>query len=669
MTPGAGDRFRPQLELWPRAHRTGAFLLRYVDADGREADLDANELGRAIMDAGAHGDEVDWDTALGVARAAVAFLRHSPEPEPFTLAVVVRTVERALRELGLGRTARVYLRRQQLASAAPVDSAVGAQPWDTMLDARAVQRHARAWIDLASDDATCIDEVAADIHARIESTGFTTATPALVREFVLNELLARGLHDWADRIAHIALPVSDIEASHRGEATAQERAGVPSGVLSELVSSTYAAARILPRRVSAALARGDIATEGLRDVCRLERIALDLEGVKQHGAPDTDDDESPAPLTDPTRLARHISQWTRALAPHFSRAVRWNAVNFGYAPVLPRLEPRDYVPAAYALLFDLARGDTDRSGPRTELEICWDAPEQLEIVRGPDGTLVPINDVYGPARQFFSAALEAIEGLSSRETSIGFPGIQLTISPYFFGAPEASQHLDRIARTIANGFPLTLAYEPAVPLPLAGASARARHQLVAQTVSIDLGRALRQASGLNALLARLETIADDAVAAHLARHGQLVELARHRNGALGGLRRPWVDGPLLDPRALHYRVSLRGVQETPAHGDGTTAAEPERIDDAIGRVRAICDHWAGVTGRLISLAGDRPGEPACAPIDPRASLAAESRFHPYFAVPAPCAITRGESLQTPAQIAEFIRWAFLYTPCRALVLH
>ena len=37
-------------------------------------------------------------------------------------------------------------------------------------------------------------------------------------------------------------------------------------------------------------------------------------------------------------------------------------------------------------------------------------------------------------------------------------------------------------------------------------------------------------------------------------------------------------------------------------------------------------------------------------------------------LPAPCVIRRDPSLAAPDQIAEFIRWAFLYTPCRGLIL-
>ena len=101
--------------------------------------------------------------------------------------------------------------------------------------------------------------------------------------------------------------------------------------------------------------RGDIRIDSLDDLCRLDRGALDLEGIKQLGEPndDADADDSQAPLTDPTRLARLIAQWTRALLPSFSRSLCWKAVNFGYAPLLSRLDERDFVRAAYALMFVL----------------------------------------------------------------------------------------------------------------------------------------------------------------------------------------------------------------------------------------------------------------------------------------------------------------------------
>jgi hypothetical protein len=41
-------------------------------------------------------------------------------------------------------------------------------------------------------------------------------------------------------------------------------------------------------------------------------------------------------------------------------------------------------------------------------------------------------------------------------------------------------------------------------------------------------------------------------------------------------------------------------------------------------------------------------------------------LHVHFADPAPCPVRRDSALASPDAIADFIRWAFLYTPCRAL---
>ncbi len=652
MAHGVGDAAFPQLELWPRPHRSEDLSLRCLDSSGREHELDPAQLARGIAAAGAPGDRLDADTALSLARAAVAHLRHSGEPEPFTHPVVVNTVERTLREMGLGRSARLYLRNQESDSdALPAAAPSGHARWNCLLDAHDAARHAAYWLRRAYSGNDVAPELDTAVGHALEKLDAEPATPGLVRELVLAELLRRGLREHAERIAGVAIPIGDIESFHRGEAGSEDAPA-------ERILAAYAFARVYPKRVAVAHARGDIALGPFADLHKLERISLDLGGAAAPLLPDEDDD--PSPLTDPTQLARRISRWTRALAPVTSRAITWRTVNFGYAPLLDALDKGEFVRAAYALFFETAAAESRSARPRTALEFSWDAPESAPpIIHSADGAPARVHDLYPAARGFFAAALEALAGLAERPTPIRFPRVVLRLSPYFFGAPEAAALLDRIARIVSNGFPLVLRHEPASPLALASDDSAPHARLVVQTVTVRLYDLLDRAPNLNALLAAAERATDDAVAAHLARHEFIIELARHRAGSLAPLRELYASRPLFDAAALRYRVAVDSGDTDPADAD-------RAIDAVLDRMRLVCARWAESTGRTIEFTDTEPANGTGPSADPRAELSFRAEFHDRFAEPAPVFIERGPELESPAQIAEFVHWAFLYTPCRAL---
>jgi hypothetical protein len=655
MGDGAGDLFFPQLELWPRPHRTADLSLRFIDLDGREDELDADRIAHTILAAGAPGDGLDKDAARSIARASIAFLRHCGEPEPFPHAVVVQTVERALREMGLGRSARLYVRNQARGLGVQPDASFEFTRWDALLDPHDAARHASYWLRCARIDDAATAEVGTAIGAVLAADESNHATPGLIRERVVTELLRRGLRECAERIARVSISLADIGTIQRGE---HDTGAGPSVALAGQATEAYAFARVFPQRVTDACLRGEIRLDAARDLFRLQRISLDLEGVKLASFPDSD--EMSAPLTDPTKLARRVSHWTRALAPMFSESIVWRAVNFGYAPMLSVLDEGEFVRAAYALLFETATAESRRDGPRIVLEFSWDAPDEFPtVVTGPDATPVLVDNVYTPARRFFAAALEALAGLAERPTPVQFPAVTLRLSPYFFGAPEAPALLEFLSRIVSARFPIALRYDATASLALDISTRPQFVQIVAQTARVNLQPIVQRSPNLNALLAAVESAADIAIEAHLARHDHLDALFQHRAGVFAPLRERFGNGALLDPNALRYHVAL----DTAA---ATTLFDDDRAMDAVlSRVRSVCDRWADGTGRAIELVSEESNG-TTAGTDPRESLLAQAEAHRHFAEPAAVAVPRDASLSANAQIAEFIRWAFLYTPCRAL---
>lgn len=663
-----GDPSGPQLELWPRPGRSSNLTLRLLDAEGHETELNPETLARSIAQAGAPGDGLDWDTAISLARAAVAYLRRSSEPEPFAFSVVKRTVERTLQGMGYARSAQLFARTEGHGLATSADALRDHHPWNAVCRVGEATHHLSFWLERSGLPEDAAAEITSVVTAQIVESGIESGTPGLFREWAIAELIRRGKSEEAERIAHIAVPMAEVAAFYAEDAMSGPDEANATHNLGSRMSRAFALARIYPDAAARAHLRGEIAISGLADLGRLESVTLDIEGLKQHGPFDIEQDHAGPPATDAARLSRYVSRHSRAISARFTKSVRWPAINFGLGPFIEEMDEDEMARVAHGLLFETARAERPVSAPTIELELAWDLPESLPgSLRRPNGELTARDSALAPGRRFFTRMVEALAAISERGAPVDFPAITLVLSPYFFGAPEATRLLLLVDQIVRNGFPLVLRYDSTDTYPFDGATQFPQATIVAQTVTVPLDVLARRAGGTNAFFARLEQAVDDAVAAHLGRHDHIAQIARYRSGAFAKLLRRYGDSTLLDVGALNYEIAASGVQEFLQGTEWLSReAAPAALDTTLARMRRLCDKWAAATDRRIRLSG---GDEATDRIgDVRDAFAAQVASHAHYSVPACCRIELAALDRQTDSLPEFVRWAFLYTPCRAIRL-
>jgi ribonucleoside-triphosphate reductase len=669
-----------QLELWAAPAAELAPGLCVLRRDGREAAFDVEALSNSILRAGWPGEALDGDTALSLARAVGLFLQHSAAT-PVPVETLRHTVERLLLDMGYALTARMYAGAFAPVSQPPMDGDGAAGMFE---EALALDRAERSLVALAADaglDRDAAEDVLAEMLRQIRAAGLPRLTPPLLREWMRSELHTRGLGAAAAKIARLTLPVSALHDAFAdgGQASSAVPADPESAALALAgrVSAAYVLGQLMPSITGQAHLRGDIHVRGVGDFVRLDSILLDLEGLKDQGvlAPGT---AGAGPRAEtPEVLATQLTTQNDVFMRYFGGQIGWSAINFGFAPLLEGRTDEELTTFARNLLANAPERPARRAS--VEYRLAWDVPENYPAdLAGAHGVRTPLGEVFNTARRLLGAALETLCDLSEKGWPVPSARMAIHLSPYFFGAPEAERYLELIGRVALGALPIVLRYEAAAPMIFEESAIRGRAQVAAQTVCIPVARAAKLADGPSALLARLDAALDAAVAAHRTKHAFLDRVARERNGPLALLSRRFGPGPLADPDTMQYRIAASGLGASPlaqagipwiAHGEEAAVAEV-----ALRHLRESCARWSVASGRLITLtdadatrphpgAGDRPPH---AP-RPAEAVALAGQLHPLYDAP-PFFALSGESFASARNAADFIRHAFLHTPCRALLI-
>lgn len=666
-----------QLELWTAPGEGGGPIegLRVVRRDGRESAFDLGVLSQSILRAGWPGEALDADTVASLSRAVQLYLEHS-NAEPVTVSTLRETVERLLVDMGYTLTARMYAGAFAPTPAADADTGMFDEPLP-------IDRAERLLAAAAADgglDRDSAEKVVAEILRQIAAAGVRQLRPGLLREWMGAELHARGLSGAASKLARLSMPVSalhDAFAETEGapiispadpEAAALALAG--------RVSAAYVLGQLLPAAVGQAHVRGDIQVRGIGNFLRLDSIAMHLEGLKEHGPLMAGGPQATA--DDAKSLAASLSAQGDTFARFFGGEISWSAINFGFAPYLAgRSDDEIQTTARAALMGTFVRAQTSSTrGATTELRFTWDAPDEFpsELI-GPKGTRIPLPDCYGDARKFLGASLAALAEMSEN----GWPQtplrVSLHLSPYFFGAPDSEGYLECVGRIASGTIPLALRYTPAAPLMFDDSGARGQAEIVAQTVSLSAVRAAKLASGPDAFLARLDAAVDTAAAAHRAKRVFIEHVLNQRGGPLALLQRSYGGGPFAPTSAMRYRVGVSGLSRAALARAGVRWMAPGEelatAEAALDRLRQSCARWTAGTGQHFVLAGTGAGHGMDTSSDraglrPKDAITLEGQLHPYYDLAPPFAVS-GANFESPSDIADFVRHAFLHTSCRALL--
>ncbi len=659
-----------QLELWDAPTAEPIEGLRVIRRDGRESAFDVSVLSNSILRAGWPGEALDPDTVSSLSQAVLLYLQHS-NAQPVSVATLRETVERLLIEMGYTLTARMY------AGAFAPSTAAGAHTgiFDEPLPADRAERLLAAAAAEAGLDRGAAEDVVSEILRQIAAAGVQQLSPGLLREWMRAEFRARGLSEAASKLARVSMPVS---ALHDAFAESEDAPIISPAdpeaaalALASRVSAAYVLGQLMPAAVGQAHVRGDIQVRGTGNFLRLDSVVMDLEGLKERGP--LASGAAYASARDAQSLAAHICVQSETLARFFGGNISWSAINFGFAPYLAGRSDDEVSEIARGVLIE-ASARTQSSGARggtPELRMAWDAPDDYpaELI-GPGGARVPLADGYADARRFFGATLAAAARISEEIHSRRALRLSLDLSPYFFGAPEAGRHLECIGRIAAGALSLSLRHAPSAPLMFDDAGERRPAEMVAQTVSVSAVRAAKLSPSLDAFLARLDATVDTAVAAHRVKREFIDRVLNQRGGPLTLLQRNLAGST----DAMRFHIAVSGLDRAAlaragvpwmAPGDELATAEA-----ALDRLRQACARWTTGTGQLFVLTGAdgaRPGDRLSdlAGMRPPDAVALEGQLHPHYDV-APHFAVSGDAFANPADIAEFVRHAFLHTPCRAL---
>ncbi len=668
-----------QLELWIAAPDAGpAAGLCVLRRDGRESAFDVEALSSSILRAGWPGEALDGDIALSFARAVGLFLQHSTTA-PVPVETLRHTVERLLLDMGYALTARMYAGAFAPISQRPLEADGAAGMFEEALP---LDRAERALAALAADaglDCNVAEDLLAKILRQIRAAGLQRLTPPLLREWMRSELHASGLGTAAAKIARLSMPVSalhDVFApGGRSSAAAPADPQSAALALAGRVSAAYVLGQLMPSRTGQAHLRGEIHVRGIGDFVRLDSILLDLESLKDHGllAPGATGTRAETPEL----LAAQLTAQNNVFSRYFGGQINWSAINFGFAPLLG--EQTDVELAAFTQELLSRPPGFPEHRPSIEYRFSWDAPENYPAeLAAAHGERRPLGEAYGTARRVFAAALETLCALSEKGWPIPSTRVAIHLSPYFFGAPEAERYLDLIGRIAVGALPIALRYEAAAPMFIEESAVRGRAQVAAQTVCIPVARAARLSGGLSALLARLDTTLDAAIAAHRCKHDFLDRVVHERGGPLALLGRRFGPGPLADPDTMEYRIAAEGLSISALSKAGipwiALGDEAGVAETVLHHLRESCARWSVATGRLVTLTDAdatrrHPGAGDRAPhsLRPAEAVTREGQLHPLYDAP-PFFTCSGESFASAHEAAEFVRHAFLHTPCRALFL-
>lgn len=662
-----------QLELWAEAGAPPMRGLRVLRRDGRVAAFDVDALSDSIRRAGWPGEALDGDTARSLARAVRLYLQQSPQP--VSIDTVRHTVERLLVDMGYTLTARMYAG----AFASPVDgvqhSTSAAGMFDEALPPDRAERFLAAAAADAGLDRTQADALLVHLLAQIRTTGLQRLTPGLLREWMRSELHTRGLSEHAARIARLSLPVNALhDAFSENDRPPSAAPGDPESAalaLAGRVSAAYVLGQLLPSAAGQAHLRGDIQVRGIGNFLRLDSARLDPGRLQISGQVEA---------TSAGLLAAHFTSQIDTLSRFFGGELSWPAINVAYASAIETLPEPDLLAFVQTLLSSID-AEVHRAAPgraAVQLGITWDGPTcSTETAQSGDEP-TPYDATHPAARRFFSATLEILADASEQHASRPAAAIAVHLSPYFFGAPEAEQFLGLMGRIALGAFPVALHYDAAVPELFDGLPDEPTETVVAQTVTISVARAARMSADFEDFLARLETRAESAAAAHRAKHDFLQRVYAERSSPLATLRAGSGGASMTDPRKMHYRIAAKDATVSalaragaPWIGAGDALGVAEA---ALTHLRDICRRCSGAAGLHFTLADADATTPLTRLLDramprhesrPLKALVAESQLHPLYDE-APYFMVNGESFAAPQDAAAFIRHAFLHTPCRAL---
>ena len=603
-----------------------------IKRDGREVSFEKRKIADAIFKAAQAANEADIDEAESLASGVTIFLSKRIDGAPPTVDQVHDAVERVLIELGHPKTALAYARYRDRRSRirklregdvrgfltefeeAQRERGEIARPGEVSLyvlrgDERFDDWNREKIVDALTRE-TEIDRatatlIAMEVERQIISAKVESPTASLVRELVDAKLVEFGLEEYRRRHMRLGVPLYDAEQII---CMPNQTVGQPSrdpastdAMLAERVKKEFALTQIFSREVVDAHFAGDIYIHSLGQVDRLLHSVESLELVSRFGAASTRPGRSSRPPADSDALCVQLAQHSAELLRHYSGGIVWNAINVFAAPLLPNAGDGTLEDFAFQMLAHLAAGNL----PSLELSIHPILPTDLaesEAV-GPAGIALAshYSDFTHTAQRLAWHLLDAFQDGDADVASGRMPTLCVHFNDAFFQHPGHERLLTLAAETALRRGEVTFEFDRGQSVTKS-ATMWQPNRVVVHDVTLNLPRAAYTATTEDDLMRNLQHALRTAVLAHVQKAQFIARLLTWKDmGPLSLLARDYEGQHYLEASAMHYLVSITGLNECVQHMTGTQMHEAHDGLDLANRICIVLKEWCTVLGDEFSL--------------------------------------------------------------------
>lgn len=303
-------------------------------------------------------------------------------------------------------------------------------------------------------DVDTAEVISREVEKQIISSGISLLTTPLIRELVDAKLIERGLEQARKMHALLGFPIYDVRELilHQNK----ENANVPHGpegtnlLLAEGIKKEYSLYEVFSQDVGDAHIMGDIHLHGLGYIDRPYSSFQSLEYIKKFGLNLPHSLTVAKPAKHAEVLLAHMVRFGAILQGHFAGVIGWDAVNFSFAPYLPKMNDKEIRQFAQMLIYEFSQLTSTRGGQAmfTDIHLYWDVPEHLRnvpvISLGGEFTGSNYEDFITDARRFAWAIFEVFKKGDGTGKPFIFPRPLVHISEEFFQSPGHEDFLNHI---------------------------------------------------------------------------------------------------------------------------------------------------------------------------------------------------------------------------------
>ncbi len=442
-------------------------------------------------------------------------------------------------------------------------------------------------------------KIAKNVEEKIFNLNFNNISTALIREFVDNELFARGYEKKWNKQKIIGMPTYDIKRLFLSKTKENSNIATnnPEAINLAIAENTikqYMLQEVFTPEVAEAHLKGVVHIHDL-GYPRIYCSGHSLEFIKKYGLNLDNLDTASSPAKYARTLTGHLNTFLSSMQAYYAGALGIAYLNIFYAPYLVGMSYEEMKQEAQYLIFSGSQNAFSRGGQSLFLDfnVHLGIPEHLKEVPaiGPGGkyTGKTYQEYEQEARRFLKVLMEVWEEGDSNGKVFAFPKMDLHINNESFQNPQERELLQYACQIASkNGTPYFIFDRDSVTL---SACCRLKNEITdiemikkpeklrfsgIQNVTINLPqcayRALREINGqsrvkdqnelFNCFFRQIESTLKLVIKAHQEKKRFLKEMMNSPEGPLWQIGKISPDGePYVDLEKGTYLVGIIGLNE------------------------------------------------------------------------------------------------------------